>query len=434
VSEESKRYRAEMKAKARRLGGSGDPHQKVDASSWEPPPAMNTEAPTGPRPVSKRRNYKRGGLVEGAEARHHAGRRPRKAGGKALVNDWVNNDVKEANEDRDGIKHEGGMKRGGRTKKAGGGGLGVLGPMAGIIPSLIASQMGGNSTPAPYSPGTPGQPAGKTRGGRAHRDAGGPLAGPLSEGIGGEGRMNFAYPAAKSPAQSLGLKTGGKVKGHPEGCMCDRCKGGRVERAEGGRLYKEQFSNHAGDRNPRARGGKLDARERNDLPKSDFGEPGSRKYPMPDKGHAANAKARASQQEHKGHISKSTEEKIDAKADRVLGRKDGGRAGKGKMSVNIVIAPGHPQQPAMGAMPPPPSPSGPPLPMPPRPPSVLPVGVPTPGMGAAAPMMPPGGAPPPMGMGRKRGGLVDGGAGGGLGRLEKIKDYGDNAWEAEERR
>ena len=76
------------------------------------------------------------------------------------------------------------------------------------------------------------------------------------------------------------------------------------------------------------------------------GEPGSRKYPMPDRSHAANAKARASQQEHKGEaVEVRKEEKIDAKADRVLGRKDGGRAGKGKMSVNIVIAPGgqHPQ-------------------------------------------------------------------------------------------
>ena len=77
-------------------------------------------------------------------------------------------------------------------------------------------------------------------------------------------------------------------------------------------------------------GGKLDTKERDALPKKDFGEPGSRKYPMPDKSHAANAKARASQQEHRGHISKSTEEKIDAKADKVLHRKSGGSAGKGR--------------------------------------------------------------------------------------------------------
>lgn len=52
-----------------------------------------------------------------------------------------------------------------------------------------------------------------------------------------------------------------------------------------------------------------------------FGLPGERKYPMPDKSHAANAKARASQQANKGAISRSTEAKIDAKANRVLGAK-----------------------------------------------------------------------------------------------------------------
>ena len=49
--------------------------------------------------------------------------------------------------------------------------------------------------------------------------------------------------------------------------------------------------------------------------------PGERKYPMPDKAHAINAKARATQMEKKGKISESTKEKIDAKANRILGEK-----------------------------------------------------------------------------------------------------------------
>jgi hypothetical protein len=69
---------------------------------------------------------------------------------------------------------------------------------------------------------------------------------------------------------------------------------------------------------------KLMSKERNQLPKSSFGMPGERKYPMPDKSHAANAKARASEMEHKGRISKSTEESIDRKADAVLGHGDRG--------------------------------------------------------------------------------------------------------------
>jgi hypothetical protein len=64
----------------------------------------------------------------------------------------------------------------------------------------------------------------------------------------------------------------------------------------------------------------LKAKTRNKLPKSEFGMPGERKYPMPDKSHARNAKARASEMEHKGKISESTKAKIDAKADRVLGK------------------------------------------------------------------------------------------------------------------
>jgi hypothetical protein len=62
----------------------------------------------------------------------------------------------------------------------------------------------------------------------------------------------------------------------------------------------------------------LNADRRNSLPKSDFGEPGKRAYPMPDKSHAANAKARAAQMEKKGKLSKSEEKKIDAKANRIL--------------------------------------------------------------------------------------------------------------------
>ena len=57
--------------------------------------------------------------------------------------------------------------------------------------------------------------------------------------------------------------------------------------------------------------------------KSTFGLPGERKYPMPDRSHAANAKARASQAVNAGRMSKSTEAKIDAKANRILGKRGG---------------------------------------------------------------------------------------------------------------
>lgn len=50
---------------------------------------------------------------------------------------------------------------------------------------------------------------------------------------------------------------------------------------------------------------KLSTARRNNLPKSDFGIPSQRKYPMPDRSHAANAKSRARQQLNAGHITKS---------------------------------------------------------------------------------------------------------------------------------
>ncbi len=57
------------------------------------------------------------------------------------------------------------------------------------------------------------------------------------------------------------------------------------------------------------------------MPKRMFGLPGVEKYPMPNKSHAADAKARASEMEHKGKMSMSTEKRIDAKANKVLGKK-----------------------------------------------------------------------------------------------------------------
>lgn len=65
---------------------------------------------------------------------------------------------------------------------------------------------------------------------------------------------------------------------------------------------------------------KLNAAARKRIPSSEFGLPGKRKYPMPDKSHAANAKARATQQVKRGNLSPSAAAKIRAKANRILGK------------------------------------------------------------------------------------------------------------------
>lgn len=65
---------------------------------------------------------------------------------------------------------------------------------------------------------------------------------------------------------------------------------------------------------------KLTSKARKHIPSSKFGMPGSRKYPMPDRSHAANAKARATQQVKAGHLSPASAAKIRSKADKMLGK------------------------------------------------------------------------------------------------------------------
>lgn len=64
----------------------------------------------------------------------------------------------------------------------------------------------------------------------------------------------------------------------------------------------------------------LDAKKRNKLPDKAFAEPDKRAYPIEDKPHARNAKARAAQAVKAGRMSKAEEKTIDRKADAVLNK------------------------------------------------------------------------------------------------------------------
>ena len=113
MSEESKKHRAASKSKATRMAN-GDTGA-VDASGWKPEGSvepLHTEIKTGLRPISKRA-FKRGGEVKGEESMGHAGRAKRKSGG---VTEIMNRDVKSANQSRDGHKHVGGLKDGGKAE------------------------------------------------------------------------------------------------------------------------------------------------------------------------------------------------------------------------------------------------------------------------------------------------------------------------------
>lgn len=115
---EAKKAREAMKAKAKRLAG--EKTQKVDSSTWTPPEPLNADVKTGMRPIS-RRAYKSGGKVAGAEATKRADRKPRgngeKGEAKQIAIAKANLNRKDANEEREGIKHVGGFAKGGKTSK-----------------------------------------------------------------------------------------------------------------------------------------------------------------------------------------------------------------------------------------------------------------------------------------------------------------------------
>lgn len=111
----SKTLRAAMKAKASRLA-SGSDATKIGASTFTPAEALNADVQTGARPLTRRR-FKSGGKVVGAS---NAPRADKKKRGNAdlSADSFINRNVVEANEEREGKKHIGAFKSGGRAKHA----------------------------------------------------------------------------------------------------------------------------------------------------------------------------------------------------------------------------------------------------------------------------------------------------------------------------
>lgn len=391
MSEASKAARKANRAKAERLVGTKS--GPVDASGWVPSADLATNAKTGARPVSPRL-YRRGGKVEGMKTKARADRKARKTGGKVENVDggMVNKDVREANEERAGTKHIGAFKKGGRTHKMDGGSF---------VPT--------NRLPSASGPSMLSRSAGMKRGGKSkHSDE--------------KEDKRLIKKEVKASA----------LKAHGGNCGCSKCMGGRAERKDGGKNWIADMHMKKGALHKELHVPKDKKIPEKKLMKAEHSD--NQKL-------AKRAKvAETLKGLHKkdgGCVSDGELQGTRPTGGR-LARKSGGRSGKGKMNVNVIIAthPSHGDA-GVGSLPPgmPIKPPGQPSPMPPPMPpptaaaSPMPMPYPVPGAAAAAPPMgggiPPG-MMPPM---RKAGGRVhaEAGAGSGLGRLEKIKDYGKNA-------
>lgn len=472
MSEMAKKARAALRSKATKLAS--EPTGKVDASSFTPGAPMNADVKTGMRPVSKRA-FKKGGKVKGEVAKKRADRVQRKAGGKVanekaeardIANAKVNRNLKDANQERAGIKHIGALKKGGRVKKKDGGSRGE------------EMQRVADSTPTPSE--APSTVKDKIRSflqqikpSEADRQA------KSLEGV-GSGQTSNLSEADKAAMDEL-------VKNTTEG----RKSGGRTKKMDGGMLQSIGAANAAtaapstnlvpssvlniqpgGARGKfMKKGGKVSHMEwehsKKDLEQD---KKLAKKHGMSMEKWEKSAadEKHDKQQSTKGLCGGGRAKKMDGgqldvgkpvtavdtvKKHRVgkyaggalSGYAEGGSTKKkkhkkdGKTHINIMIGGGKPAEDALppGGMPPgmpprapaamPPMPPGPPPGMPPMPPG------PPPGM------MPPGAGPGPRPPGPfRRGGRAkaDGGhaypemkfgAGSGEGRLEKIEKYGKNA-------
>lgn len=219
---EAKKARQAMKNKAKRLAT--EKSERVDSSTWTQAEPLDADVKTGMRPVS-RRAYRSGGKVQGEVAKKNAGKKARASGGaanaKQIALAKVNRNVKEANEEREGKKHVGGLKTGGRAKKKIGG---VAGDILGVLsPAVMAANLLKDDKDE------------KKRGGRTKREYGG-------RGVGERTQTELARREAVQAATDYGMdrsndkaNLAAKTKAFEDKkTQTGYKKGGRTKKMDGG--------------------------------------------------------------------------------------------------------------------------------------------------------------------------------------------------------
>lgn len=216
----SKTLRAAMKAKAARLA-SGSDATKIGASDFTPAEALNADVQTGARPLTRRR-FKSGGKVVGAANAPRADKKKR--GNSPISSDsFINRNVVEANEEREGKKHIGAFKRGGKID----------------FSKIIQNKKTGKLSERPESGRTKKEDGGGLRSERTQYEKA--RRNSVDEGINYRsdskhndeslGKAVRGYENAAKETGYSNLKTGGKAKA--------KCWGGRSKKAPGGSAQNE---------------------------------------------------------------------------------------------------------------------------------------------------------------------------------------------------
>lgn len=319
--------RKAMQEKAKRLT-TADPNQKVDSSTWSPAEPLDADVKTGARPLV-RRIYKSGGKIKGEMAKKRADRAARKSGGRTgeaadrskrylTPDNLINRDVRMANEAREGKKHVGAFKKGGkvhRSKHAEGSDAD-----GDVIAAMIRKELKRSDYTPPAAMEAPARPVRRSadtilESGKAYREMMAEQAAKeaakkalarkkaleiynATGGMGGMGlkkggkvsHMEWEHSKkdlaedkklAKKHGMSLeawekskldekhdkqqsakGLKRGGKAMHHSD-CECKMCSGGRTIKADGGKIGwlkgkkgSEVFSGNSTTKVPGAVGGR----------------------------------------------------------------------------------------------------------------------------------------------------------------------------------